>query len=227
MNSEYEHTCDDLLFPSAEEFQKWRASQKFRAFSLDKYEAECACITLYANALIQISHAMVHWPIRIRRSISPSPDFNVDFGGIVHVGVEHSTITSTKYQQFRADSLKHPKEQVVWLDSFKIGGPPRGEINQGWVGDEPEREWVTLAFQKAQEKLTKLNQPHFLKHARNELLLNTVSHLPNLNIEVAIRMLGEQLTKELVDGKYQNCFDAISFIYGDSTIPQALVKRDQ
>ncbi len=227
MKSEYEHTCDNLTFRSVQEFRSWRSLQRFRPYSLDKYEAECACIVLYANALIQVSHPLVCWPLCIQRSATPSPDFVVTFGGDLQIGVEHSTITSTKYQQFRSESLQHPQEQVVWLDSFKIGGAPISEINQGWVGNEPEREWVTLAFQVAQEKFAKLNRSHFTKNRRNELLLNTVSYLPNLEIETAIKMLGEQLTRELPGKNHQYNFDALSVIYGDKTFPHALIRRDQ
>ncbi len=227
MNSEYEHTCDDLTFTSDQEFQSWRSSQKFRQFSLDKYEAECSCITLYANALIQVNHPLICWPLRIQRSATPSPDFVLTFGADLTIGVEHSTITSSKYQQFRAESLRNPTGKVVKLDSFKLGGAPTSEVNQGWVGDEPEREWATLAFQVTQEKFAKLNRSHFTKNGRNELLLSTVSYLPNLDIELSIRMLGEILTKEMSTQRYQYNFDAISIIYGDITIPHALVKQSQ
>ena len=224
MESQFRHTCDQLTFQTAEQFQVWRASQKFRAFSLDKYEAECACITLYVNALIQSSHAMVHWPLLLHRS--ESPDFNLRFGEDPTTGVEHSTITSTKYQQFRAESLKDLEDRVVSLDAFKIGGPPTSDINAGWVGNEPEREWSALAFRKCKEKLEKLNRAQFTKNARNELLLNTVSYLANLDIQLAIQMLGKLLTQEVADEKYQCTFDAISIIYGKTTIPQALVRQE-
>ncbi len=220
--NEYQYACADLVFATAGDFQSWRTSQTFQADSLDKYETECACVTLYLNALIQTPNSMVFFPIRLKRS--ESPDFVLSFGDNMQIGIEHSTITSTKYQQLRAESMRNPKEQIVWLDAFKIGGPPDKEINQGWVGDEPEREWATLAFDRIKEKFSKLNRSHFKKCMRNELLLNTVSYLPNLKIEVAIKMLRPQLTEEAADGKYESLFDSISFIYGRWTIPHALTK---
>ncbi|MDP2883525.1 MAG: hypothetical protein Q8P51_00685 [Ignavibacteria bacterium] len=215
--------CDRLEFQTPAEFQGWRSSQKFRAFSLDKDEAERACIAMYVNALIQISHNLVAWPVIITKS--ESPDFKLRFGNNPEIGVEHSTITSTKYQQFRAESLRDPEDSVVFLDSFKLGGPPENNHNAGWVGKEAEREWSTLALLRTKAKLDKLNRSHFLKNARNELLLNTVSYLPNLDIQTAIRMFADQLSQEIETRKRQHLFDAISIIYGSTTIPQALVKQ--
>jgi len=210
-------------FNTPHEFQSWRESLNRRSYSLDKQEAEYACIALYVNALIQTANPLVGWPLSILKG--ESPDFSLTFTGLSVIGVEHTTVTSTKYQQFRAESLKHPIEEAVWLDRFKLGGAPTSEVNSGWVGNEVEREWTTLAFQSVTEKLGKLNRQHFKKHARNELLLNTISYLPNVELQVAVPMLAAKLTEEVADGKYQFTFDAISFIYGRRTLPHGLVKK--
>jgi hypothetical protein len=203
----------------------WRESLRFRSYSLDKQEAECACMALYVNALIQTENPLIRWPLSILKD--ESPDFTLTLAGQTVIGVEHTTVTSTEYQQFRAQSLKHPVEETVWLDRFKLGGAPTSEVNSGWVGNEVEREWATLAFQSVAEKLGKLNRPHFKKHTRNELLLNTISYLPNVELEVAIPMLAAKLTVEVADGKHQSVFDAISFIYGRRTLPHGLVKKGE
>lgn len=57
-----------------------------------------------------------------------------------------------------------------------------------------------IAFQTVVSKLRKLNRQHFKTFARNELLLNTISYLPNVELEIAVPMLGAKLTAEVADG---------------------------
>jgi hypothetical protein len=213
--------CTDLIFKSRESFDKWYLSYEFRSYSLDKSEAECSCLAYYLHALINTKDSCVSWPIKCKKS--ESPDFQVSLGA-EQLGLEHSTITSTKYQQFRAEGIRNPKQQILWSDSFRIGGPPEKDYNSGWVGDGVEQEWTQLAILRIIDKFGKLNKQHFTKFNRNELVLNTVSYLPNIDMQRAIVLLGPEINAKLSTLEFAHSFDSISLIYGTKTFPHAFAR---
>jgi hypothetical protein len=174
--------------------------------------------TIYMQLYIQ-EKITLEWPIHCLKS--ESPDFQLSIGKTT-IGLEHSTITSSKYMQFRSEHIRNPKEETIWTDTFRIGGAPIDEINLGWVGDGVEKEWVLLAISRIVDKYDKLNKNHFCKFDRNELILNTISYLPALDIIRAIPMLGVSVDAELAKKEYSYSYDSISLIYGSLTFPNAL-----
>ncbi|MDP2884479.1 MAG: hypothetical protein Q8P51_05590 [Ignavibacteria bacterium] len=216
-------TFSELQFANPADFDAWYSTLDCKTYSLRKAETELACLARYLKSLRNHPGHPIYWPLTVLKR--ESPDFSIFQDGFPTIGLEHSTVTTTKYQAFRAESLKGTEDRIVWLDSFKIGGPPTQWYNEGWVGSEAEQEWAQLALQRILDKLVLLNSLRFTKFDRNELLLNTVSYLPNLDMTLAFKHLSKILTASVQESNPLCSFDSITFIYGSDTYPHALVKH--
>jgi hypothetical protein len=220
--SRFEHIYDNALFPSAEDFHAWRDTQTFSAVSSDPVEAECACISLYINALIESSSKLLAWPIHVHKS--EETGYFIGFGETVLVRMLYTTIADPPHPRLPAERPDRPKEKRSWIDLF-LFGKFQSSAEDDDAGNGLELEWTKLALNKVKQHLLLLNAPGVKRFDRNELILNTLVPHPNLDMRVAVDLLGIYLNKESADSRYFRLFDAITFVYDSLTIPRALSKR--
>lgn len=178
---------------------------------------------MFLKALVE--HSQIDFPFCVRKA--ESPDFVLTVRETTTIGIEHRDITSQDYQEHLSESANNPSSTSVRLDRFKFGGQPTSEINAGWVGNEVEREWSQLALQAIRDKIELLNKPHFQKLDSYELLLYSNTHLPNIDLQIAIDLLRASLNNELVSQTHTRHFHSISIIYGNKVWLRQLTANDQ
>jgi hypothetical protein len=207
------------VFNTPGEFHEWRER---KLFNMTDAAADCACLSLYIHALMQTSSPLLTWPVGVRKA--DGHGFVVNFGGTTDVRIFYSAITSPPRSATESNTV--PEKKKRWPGFFSPGRskspPERGETGNDGV----EHDWAHLALDILRERLVHLNTPGFSMLARNELIMNTPAPHPDLDLPVAIDLLGANLNKESADGRYPRLFDAITFIYDSLTIPRALSKRN-
>jgi hypothetical protein len=114
----------------------------------------------------------------------------------------------------------------VFLDQFKLSGPPTIEANQGWVSGEAVNEWATLALEALEDKLALLNKSHYGQLNEYELLLYSNTHLPDIELDNGIAALSRLFSQKHGANKFPRLFGALSVIYGNEIRLRALRLRN-
>ena len=218
MNSIFLSNSGDLLsFNNLSEFNEIIAdldtSVPARNKGRKSFHRERTSVILYLKALVHFSQ--IEFPFTITKT--ESPDFVICIVNKYKIGIEHRDIASEKWQQYLGESAKNPNDKPVYLDQFKLSGPPTNEINQGWVEREIIDEWNTLALEAIVNKVELLNKGHYQELDSYELLLYSNTHLPisSTDLDKAIPELSNTYNKKYESIKYPKVFDSVSIIMGD------------
>ena len=214
--------CQNLNFKSADDFHAWRHSVHLSPVSGEPAEAECACIGLYLNALIESSSPVLAWPVRL--TDAPGSGHLISFGGEPDFHLVYTAIEDPPHPAGQENPPSGDRARRRWFDLFRKKDPQK-EPGTDDTGNRLEHEWAALALAALRHQLFLLNSPGVRKYDWNELILNTLIPHPDLDMRVAVDLLGISLNKESADSRYYRLFNAITFVYDSLTIPRALAKR--
>lgn len=189
---------------------------------------ETLCLLLYMISLYKMSR--LKYPLTIEKQ--ESPDFVVSYDGEMEtVGLEHSQATLQQYKIAEKEFRKGPEGSVMEpLFYSPFSNVPKTHINigirnpseelkgLGSAGHNIEIEWTELFKRSIKKKTELLDQNHFRRFPRNELIIEDQSPaMIAVEYDVALDMLAgtkEDITRE--NGK--SSFDKVHIVTGNTFI---------
>lgn len=153
------------------------------------------------------------------------PDFLLRYNDR-EVGIEFTEAVSQEMAETRA-LAKHMEETVTFsMDQFKRETPKRTTserrkiiqdqpVTDGWIDDEPEREWAQWIMDRVLKKTKDFNKPDFEKFDENLLLIYDNLPLPYVEIETAMECLIEGLNNYWLQ---KNRYDGVLIDTGNQLV---------
>ncbi|MCI0707167.1 MAG: hypothetical protein L0Y80_06775 [Ignavibacteriae bacterium] len=207
MNSDYlSEDGKSLTFESRSEFDSILGTLDLnvpsRISGRKSFHRERYCAIRYLKGAVYYNQ--INFPFSICKS--ERPDFIITFCNGETIGLEHSEITTKKWQQTLTQIAR-----LLQQKQALFGNLPNDELKP----DEAASKWVELALKAIEKKTEDLNKRDFKKLDSYELLLYSNTDLPNVEQNQIIPKLSEVFNKKFNSMNFSKFYSSISVVYGD------------
>ncbi|MDO8571816.1 MAG: hypothetical protein Q7R79_04010 [bacterium] len=166
------------------------------------YHRERFCAIRYLKAVVH--HNQINFPFSICKS--ERPDFILALGDGKTIGLEHSDITTEKWQQDLTRIAKLLKRKHVLFGSLP---------NDNLTADEASSKWASLALIALEKKINDLNKADFKQLDSYELLLYSNTDLPNVDQNEVIPKLSTAFNQKYKSTEFPRLYTSLSIAYGN------------